>query len=248
MKRKERKPNPIVDTAKGGVREGAERELLVFLGGWDGLRPAEQLDIVRRVFTDQAIYKVGSLILGALVGGDKGMALLVRDAIKEADHMFGRDRELALLLPALRYRLLHWDEILLKNRGHLQRSVDELEKGIEQHCNNGQTLARHRWQRLRLALKLPKRSCRRGDGKAVKLGEVGEIIDLASPRAKKRHPLDRANAEAFYRKHSHEWSPLRRRWAKILLDMDRAGRVQPAKLNRKRGRRRSSTKRPKTVS
>jgi hypothetical protein len=212
-------PNPIVDTAKRGVKKGVERELLVLLGRWDERRPEEQLDIVRRVFTDQAIKEIGSLILGALVAGDKQMPRMVGDAIKEADHMFGRDRELDLLLPALRYRLLHWDEILLKNRGHLQRAVDDLKKGIEQHCNNGQTLAPHRWQRLRLALRLPKKSSVRSDRKAVKLGEVGEIIDLASPLAKKRQSLNRANAEAFYRDHYHEWSPLRRRWAEILLDM-----------------------------
>lgn len=54
--------------------------------------------------------------------------------------------------------------------------------------------------------------------KNIKLGEVGEIIDLAPPGAKKRQRLKRANTEAYYREHYKEPG---RRFAKtqILLDM-----------------------------
>jgi hypothetical protein len=133
-----RKPNPVVVAAKRGLRERGQ--FLVILGKWDEQRPEEQRDIIRRVFTDEAIYEIGCLILGALVAGDKQMVLTVRDAIKEADHMFGRDREKHLLIPALRYVLCNWGKLLFKNRGDLQRSVEELKRGIEQHCNNGKKL------------------------------------------------------------------------------------------------------------
>ena len=106
------------------------------------------------------------------------MVLTVRDAIKEADHMFSRDREKELLMPALRYTLCNWAVLLDKHRGNLQATADDLKKGIEQHCNNGVELAQYRWNRLRRALGLPKRSCVRHDRKPVKLPEV-EIIDLA---------------------------------------------------------------------
>jgi hypothetical protein len=177
-----RKPNPLVVAAKRGWKEG--HGILAWLGKWDELRPEMQLDIVRSLFTDEAIYDVGRLILGSLVAGDKQMALTVRDAIKQFNHMFNRDRELALLEPALRYRLCNWDVLLHKNRGDMHRSVEELKAGIEQHCNRGKQLEPHQWQRLRRALRLPKRSCVRSDRKAVK--PVVEIIDFAPAPDKKR--------------------------------------------------------------
>jgi hypothetical protein len=177
-----RKHNPIVAAAKRGLRE--QRQFLVILGKWDEQPPEMQLDIVRRFFTDEAIYEIGCIILGALIAGDKQMALTVRDAIKEADRTSGRNLEKNLLEKALRYTLCNWEVLRFKHRGDIHRSVDELKKGIEQHCNNGQELAQYRWSRLRRALGLPKRSCVRRDRKPVKLPEV-EIIDLAPPLAKK---------------------------------------------------------------
>jgi hypothetical protein len=179
-----RKPNPIIVAAERGLRK--EQQLSVWLGKWDELPWEAQFDIVRRFFTDEAIYEIGCLVLGSLVAGDKQMALKVRDAIKHSNHMFGRDRELELLKSALRYTLCNWDLLLHKNRGSLQRTVEDIKKGIEQHYNRGKELDQYRWTRLRRALALPKRSCLRHDGKPVKLVELGEIIDLAPPRAKKR--------------------------------------------------------------
>jgi hypothetical protein len=248
-----RKHNPVVIAAKRGLREGHP----VLLGKWDEHGPEMQLDIVRRFFTDDAIYEIGCLILGALVAGDKQMVLTVRDAIKEADHMFSRDREKELLIPALRYMLCNWGTILFKNRGDIQRSVDELKKGIERHCNNGNELAQYRWNRLRRALGLPKRSCVRRDRKPVKFPEV-EIIDLApQPQIKNNSPEEdqrrkREAAEAYYRKHYYDPG---RRWAKtqILLDMIARGEfdgttTQGQKNPSKCAKRSRSTKRRKTVS
>jgi hypothetical protein len=161
-----RKPNPIVAAAKRGLREG--RQFLVILGKWEEQRPEMQLDIVRRFFTDEAVYEIGCLM------------------IKDADHMFGRDREKVLLIPALWYKLTHWNSLMLTHKGDVQRSVNELKKGIEQHCNNGRKLDQYRWSRLRKVLGVPKRSSVRHDRNPVKFGEVGEIIDLAPPLAKKR--------------------------------------------------------------
>ena len=107
------------------------------------------------------------------------MALTVRDAIKEADHMFSRDREKVLLIPALRYMLCNWDVLLFKNRGDVHRSVDELKKGIEREYNNGEKLDQYRWSRLRRALGLPKRSCVRGEN--VKIRTVS--LDTPGPVA-----------------------------------------------------------------
>jgi hypothetical protein len=114
------------------------------------------------------------------------MIEIVRDAIKAGDHLFNRDRELELLRPALWYKATHWQSLMLTHNGDVQRSVNELKKGIEQHCNNGRKLDQYRWSRLRKVLGVPKRSCVRHDRKPVKFGEVGEIIDLAPPPAKKR--------------------------------------------------------------
>jgi hypothetical protein len=247
-----RKHNPIIAAAKRGLREGH----LVLLGKWDEQEPQMQLDIVRRFFTDEAIYEIGCLILGALVAGDKQMVLTVRDAIKEADHMFGRDREKHLLIPALRYVLCNWGTLLFKNRGDLQRSVEELKRGIEQHCNNGKKLDQHRWTRLRRALWLPKRSCVRHDRKPVKLPEV-EIIDLApQPQIKNNKEAQRRKREAteqFYRDHYEGPSSLQK-WAKtqILLDMIARGEfdgttTQGQKNPSGRAKRSRSTKRRKTV-
>lgn len=176
-----RKPNPLVVAAKRGLKGP---QFLAILGKWDELRPEIQLDIVRSLFTNEAIYEIGRLVLGSLVAGDKQMALTVREAIKQSNHMFSRDRELELLKPALRYRLCNWDVLLHKDRGDMHRAVKELKAGIEQHCNRGKQLEPHQWQRLRRALRLPKRSCVRSDRKAVK--PVVEIIDYAPAPDKKR--------------------------------------------------------------
>ena len=178
-----RKPNPLVVAAKRGWRKGPG--ILVWLGKWDELKPEEQLDIVRRLFTEEAIYEIGRLVLGSLVAGDKQMALTVRDAIKQFNHMFNRDRELTLLEPALRYTLCNWETLLHKNRGDFQQSVEELKAGFEKHCNNGKQLAPYQWQRLRRALCLPRRSSVRKDRKKA-AWPVVEIIDLAPAPDKKR--------------------------------------------------------------
>jgi hypothetical protein len=178
-----RKPNPILDAIQLSLK-GQRRTAII--DGWYTLPKETQLDIIREFFTSETIYEVGALVLGSILAGDKQMPGTVRDAIKAGDHLFNRDRELVLLRPALRYRLCNWNLILHKNRGNMQRTVEELKAGIEQHCNRGRQLEAHQWQRLRRALVLPKRSSVRGDGKAVKHGEVGEIVDLAPPLTKKR--------------------------------------------------------------
>jgi hypothetical protein len=177
-----KKNNPIVAAAKRGLRETR----LVILGRWVDQPPETQEDIVRRLFSDYAVYQIGCLILGALVDGDQQMPKILKGAIKEADRMFGRNLEKNLLRKALLYTLGEWDILLAKYHGNSRLAVEELKKGIEKHCNNGQELAQYRWSRLARALGLPKRSTVRHDRKPVKYGEVGEIIDLAPPLAKKR--------------------------------------------------------------
>ena len=182
-KRPPRKSNPIVAAAKRGLKGGH----LVLLDKWDEQLPEMQLHIVKRFFTDEAIYEVGSLILGALIAGDKQMDKTVRVAIKEGDRIFNRNFEKALLKKAWHYTLCNWGSLLLKHHGCHQPAVDELKKGFERDCNNGKELEQYRWSRLRRALGLPKRSCVRHDRQPVKY-EVPELIDFAPTPAKKRKP------------------------------------------------------------
>src|SRR5262249_20166777 len=107
MKRKsKRKSNPIIVAAKRGLRGG--HQFLAILGKWDELPPKTQRDILRGFFTDETIDEIGSLLLGALMIGDKQMAVTYKDAFRQFNHIFNRDRELTLLEPALRYRLTNW--------------------------------------------------------------------------------------------------------------------------------------------
>jgi hypothetical protein len=226
------KPNPILAAIELSLK--GQRPLAI-MDGWHKESKEAQLEIIRRLFTQETIDEVGCLVLGAVLAGDKQMIAQVRGAIKASDHLFNRDREKELLRPALWYMILHW-----RGRG---LSVEELKAGIEQHCNHGRKLEQHRWSRLRKVLGVQKRSSVRHDRKRVKIGEVGEIIDLAPPLTKRQEKERRAAEErqlARERQISRQAigvnKALRRRWAKILLEMDRAGR------------RTSSTKRRKTVS
>jgi hypothetical protein len=184
--RRARKTNPIIVAAKSGVRD----HCLFLLGTWDEQTREDQRDIVKRFFTEEAIYEMGSLIAGALIAGDKQMAGTVRAAIKEAGRMFGRNLEKALLDKAVRYMLCNWYSLLDKHSGYIVRAVDEFKKNFERDCNNGEEIAQYRWSRLRRLLRLPKRSCVRHDRKPVKFPEV-ELIDFAprpveNPRRRRR--------------------------------------------------------------
>jgi hypothetical protein len=209
-----REPNPILAAIELSLKG---QRCTAIMDGWHTLPRWQQLDIIRQFFDSETIYEVGALVLGAVLADDKQLIKIVRDAIKAGHHLFNRDRELVLLKPALRYMLCNWDVIMLKNGGDSRRSVEELKKGVEQHCNKGEELPQYRWSRLARALGLPKRSCVRHGRKPVKLGEVGEIIDLAPPLAKKRQPLKREPQRHVIVVNK----ALRRRWAEILLDMDR---------------------------
>lgn len=102
---------------------------------------------IKRRFDDEAIREIGAFIIESLLTGDRRMVGTIQDAIKQADHLFSRDREKVLLRKALIY---------LKFRGGWKLDVAAFKKAIEQEFNNGQTLAQHRWNRLRKALHLPK--------------------------------------------------------------------------------------------
>jgi hypothetical protein len=175
------KPNPILAAIDWSLK--GRRYTAIMDGDWHTLPRETQLDIIREFFSPETIYEVGALVLGSILSGGKReaerMSKTVRDAIKAGDHLFNRDRELKLLRPALRYRLCNWDVLLFKNRGNSQRAVDELRKGIEQHCNNGKKLEQHQWSRLRRALALPAKLTFAA-GK-TKVGTIGELIDFAPP-------------------------------------------------------------------
>ena len=128
---------------------------LAILANWHTLPKQTQLDITGEFFTPETIEEVGCLVLGAVLAGDKQMIGFVKGAIKAGDHLFNRDRELTLLRLALRYTLIHWPCLMLTHKGDVHRAVNELKKGFEQERRK--KLEPHQWQRLRLALGLPKR-------------------------------------------------------------------------------------------
>jgi hypothetical protein len=113
----------------------------LIIHGWDSSPPWRPFR-----FSDETIREVGNIILQALLTGDRRMVKTVRDAIKQADHLFNRDREPVLLAKAFVY-MATWKD---------WQTLDELKKGIEKRCNNGRKLEQHRWNRVRKALRLPK--------------------------------------------------------------------------------------------
>jgi hypothetical protein len=215
-----RKPNPILAAIELSLKG---RRPLVIADGWHKEPRETQLEIIRRLFTQETIDEVGFLVLGAVLAGDKQMIEIVGDAIKAGDHLFSRDREKLLLRRALWYRLTWWSSLMLTHKGDVHASVNALKKGIERECNNKRELEPYQWARLRRVLGVPKRSTVRHDRNPVKHGFVGEIIDLAPPLTK-RQEKERKAAEERQLERERQFS------------------------RQARARRTSSTKRRKTVS
>jgi hypothetical protein len=112
----------------------------LIIHGWDSSAPWRPFN-----FSDETVREVGNIVLQALLTGDRRIVKTVGDAIKQADHLFSRDRESMLLGRAFVYVATGKD----------WQTLEELKKGIEKHCNNGQKLHQHSWNRLRKALRLP---------------------------------------------------------------------------------------------
>jgi hypothetical protein len=104
--------------------------------------PDRVLDLfVSFVFSEATIREIGFLVVKALLTDDQQIVRTVKDALKESNHIFKRDRELALrkkVLPHLA-RLLGLDIVAIK------REIEKLNK---------KKLEQHQWNRLRDALSL----------------------------------------------------------------------------------------------
>jgi hypothetical protein len=97
---------------------------------------------------NDASREIGALVVKALLTGDRQIERIVKDALKEANHFFHRDRELVLrkkvanILPELIRRGL---------------SPKAIRREIEKRFNCGKELQEYRWKKLSksLLLKLP---------------------------------------------------------------------------------------------
>jgi hypothetical protein len=97
---------------------------------------------------ERLVYDVAIPVLRALLIGDRQIIKTLNEAIKEADHIFRRDRESVLLRQALEYALG-------EGRG---LDVEKYKRNLEARVNHGKRFSQHRWTRLRKALDLPKRA------------------------------------------------------------------------------------------
>jgi hypothetical protein len=127
---------PMIMTAQ--LQDGTAA---LIIHGWDSSAPWRPFK-----FSNETIREVGNIILQALLTGDQRIVETVKDAIKQANHLFNRDREPVLLRQAFVYMATRKD----------WQTLEELKKGIEKRFNNGKKLDQHRWNRVRKALGLPR--------------------------------------------------------------------------------------------
>jgi hypothetical protein len=147
--------NPIIAAVQRSLQG---RKPTIVLYGWKSVPMARLRAAVPLVFDDETIREVGSLVLLSLLTGDPRMIKTVTDAIKEADHIFNRDRELGLFKEALSY-------MLGEGKG---LDPETLKKGIEDRFNRGKKLHQYQWNRIRKVLKLPKLPPGRRENRAPK--------------------------------------------------------------------------------
>ena len=98
-------------------------------------------------FNDETIREIGVLVLKALLTGDREIVTTLKDALKEADHIFRRDRERVLREKVVKYL----PELIGSGMG-----IVAIKREIEKRSNNDQKLDPHRWNRLRQELCLVK--------------------------------------------------------------------------------------------
>ncbi len=135
--------NPIITVLERSLRQrGVSITALRTKPG--EIRKDKMRQFIERVFGDEAIRDVGTLTIENLVIGD-GLRVFKR-AIKEANHVFRRDRELVLLECAFKF---------VNGVGEGLDVVTQKTE-IEKRFNKGKPLHQHQWNRLRNALFLAK--------------------------------------------------------------------------------------------
>jgi hypothetical protein len=145
-KRKRREPahdNPIIAAIRRSLPGGG-----MFIFDVDRPPPDRVLDLLAvALLKDATIREIGVIVAKALLTGDRQIVGIVKDALKESNHIFKRDRELILYKKVLKY----WPD--LHSSG---LSVVAIKEKIEKRFNKSKKLEQHEWNRLRIALCLPK--------------------------------------------------------------------------------------------
>jgi hypothetical protein len=137
--------NPIIEAVQLTLR--GRRPTIIWdaddlpVGGTPELR-----NEILPLWPPETIIYIGILVIHSLMAGDRRIIKTVGDAIKQADHLFNRDREPVLLRQAFLYM----------TTGKDWQTPDELKKGIEKRFNCSNKLPQYKWNRIRKALRLPK--------------------------------------------------------------------------------------------
>ena len=125
--------------------------------------PDRVLDpVIAFVFNDATIREIGVLVVKALLTDDRQIVRTVRDALKESNHIFRRDRELVLRKKVVKY----FPDLFGSGLG-----IVAIKREIEKRFNCGNKLPQHNWNRLRKALSLvalPTGRPKKSDTKRVK--------------------------------------------------------------------------------
>jgi hypothetical protein len=131
-----RKPNPII----AAVRRSLPGAFALAVD-----RPPDRvLDLLTaKFFNDATIREIGVLVVKALLTKDRQIVGILKDALKESDHIFRRDRELELRKKVLKY----FPDLISSGL-----SIVAIKREIEKRSNCGNKLPQHRWNRLRKAL------------------------------------------------------------------------------------------------
>lgn len=125
--------------------------------------PDRVLDpVIAFVFNDATIREIGVFVVKALLTDDRQIVRTVRDALKESNHIFRRDRELVLRKKVVKY----FPDLFGSGLG-----IVAIKREIEKRFNCGNKLPQHNWNRLRKALslvELPTGRPKKSDTKRVK--------------------------------------------------------------------------------
>jgi hypothetical protein len=148
-----RSDNPII----AAVLPSLQRQQLVpVVDNFQSIPKALLRESVRLLFSNDAIREVGTLVCLALLTGDKRVIKTVRDAVKQSDHLFNRDREIVLVKHVLTYlpSLMSDERFSRTIDGRRVLDIAAIKKEIEKLSNCSNPLSNSTWSKLRKVLHL----------------------------------------------------------------------------------------------
>src|SRR5438876_12352377 len=92
--------NPIIAAVQRSLRG---KQLVPVPDDWQSLSPVLLRESVRMTFDGKALREVGTIVCLALLTGDRRIIKTVKDALKQSDHLFSRDREPVIVRHVLTY-------------------------------------------------------------------------------------------------------------------------------------------------